>query len=86
MKKTEQVNVNGELIHLRKDFLGWHTVNPIKDGNGKINWKNLIAGGSWIKLLLIIGFVIICIMAMIEVRDLAMVANTCQNINILKWN
>ena len=65
MEKTKEVFIDGEVIYLKKDFLGWHTTNPIKI-DGKINWKNLIAGGSWIKLFLVVIFVLIMIMAIFE--------------------
>ena len=78
-KKIEEVVVNGETIYVKKDILGWHVCNPIKNKDGSINWKNLIAGGSWIKLFLVIIFVIICIGAMFEVSHVYKVANECLN-------
>lgn len=85
--ETKEVNVDGESIYLKRDIFGWHTVNPLKDKDGKIIWKNLIAGGSWIKLFLIIGFVIICIGAMFEVSHIVSVANDCLNkTQVINWN
>ena len=68
MKKTKEVFIDGEVVYLKNDFLGWHVTHPIKI-DGKIDYKNLIAGGSWLKLFLIILFVIIMIMAIIEYTE-----------------
>lgn len=68
MKKTKEVFVDGEIVYLKKDILGWHVTHPIKIDN-KIDYKNLIAGGSWLKLFLIILFVIIMIMAIYEYTE-----------------
>jgi len=65
MKKTKEVFIDGEIVYLKKDFLGWHITYPVKI-DGKIDYKNLIAGGSWLKLFLVILFVIIMIMAIFE--------------------
>ena len=75
-KKLSEVNVEGERIFLRKDFLGWHTVNPMKI-DGKIIWKNVIAGGSWIKLIIIIIAVLVLLGAIFEVNTLIQTANEC---------
>jgi len=62
-----KVFVNGtHEVRLKHDFLGWRVVHPWKNTDGSINWKNLISGGSWMKLLITIGFVIIILGAMLE--------------------
>ena len=76
MKKTKEVFIDGEVVYIREDFLGWHVTHPIKI-DGKINWKNLIAGGSWIKFFLIIIFVILALGAIFEVRSIIQIANEC---------
>ena len=81
-KKIEEVNIYGERIFLRKDLLGWHTVNPIKI-NGKIVWKNLLAGGSWLKLIIVIFAVLILVGAIVEVTGLVQTANECLNQTII---
>lgn len=78
-KGINEVEIEGEKINLKKGIFGWSVVKPIKDKNNKIIWKNLIAGGSWIKLILIIAFVLICLGAIFEVKDLIQVANQCLN-------
>jgi len=81
-KGIKEIEIEGERIYIKKSFLGWAVVHPIKT-DGKINWKNLLAGGSWIKLGLVIGFVIIALGAMLEVVTLIKVANECLNLNPL---
>jgi hypothetical protein len=94
----EKVTINNETIYLKKNFLGWHTIYPIRNEDNSINWKNLIAGGSWINLIAIIIFVIICVGAIIEVSSIMKTANEClaskipirinplSNLTIPKWN
>ncbi len=84
MKKVSEVEIEGEKVLLRKDFLGWHVVYPNKDENGKIIWKNLIAGGSWIKLGITIGFVILLILAIIEYSTTTRIALECLNKTTIK--
>jgi hypothetical protein len=95
MDELKEVHIDGEVVYLRKDVLGWHTVFPNKNKDGTRNWKNLIAGGSWIKLILIIGFVLICIGAIFEVSHIVKIANECLNpklnisninLNNITWN
>ncbi len=81
-KKISEVNIGGERIFLRNDFLGWHTVNPIKI-DGKIVWKNILAGGSWLKLVLVIVFVLILVGAIVEYTGLIQTANDCINQTII---
>ena len=78
MKEIKEVNIDGEVVYLKKSFLGWSAVKPIKI-NGKINWKNLIAGGSWWNLL-IIGFIVVVVLGSVfEYSTTLKVANECLN-------
>jgi hypothetical protein len=77
MKKVNEVEVEGEKILLRKDILGWHRVYPNKDENGKIIWKNLIAGGSWFRLFLVAIIVILIVLAINEYRQAVTMAYDC---------
>lgn len=57
MKNIKEINVDGERLFIKKSKLGTRIVYPIKV-DGKINWKNLLIGGSWgnlIKLIFIIS-------------------------------
>jgi hypothetical protein len=74
--------VNNEKIYLKKgNLLGWHIVNLIKNEDGSWNWKNLICGGSWFRLIMIIVFVALCIGAIFEVKHFIDVGNACLNLN-----
>lgn len=79
MKKVSEVEIEGEKVLLRKDFLGWHVVYPNKDENGKVIWKNLIAGGSWYKLGIIIFIVLIICGCIMEYSTALKLANDCLN-------
>ena len=74
----KEVFVDGDIVYLKKDFLGWHVYHPIKE-DGKINWKNLIAGGSWIKLITVITFVVIALGAIFEVVGIVNSLTECIN-------
>jgi hypothetical protein len=57
------IEIEGEKVHLKKSVDGWRVVHPIKI-DGKINWMNLIFGGSiwnFIKLLAILGVIFLII-------------------------
>ena len=76
MKKHHKIEVGGEIVYLRKDFLGWHVIYPNRINN-KIVWKNLIAGGSWIKLGITIALVILILGCVSEYSTALRVANDC---------
>jgi len=78
-EQVKRIEVDGEEVFIQKDFLGWHFVHPTKNTDGTINWKNLIAGGSWIRLLAIGGFVFLVLMATREYSSLAVSLNECLN-------
>ena len=83
-KGIKEIEIEGEKIFLKKSFLGYGVVHPIIT-DGKINWKNLLAGGSWIKLILIIIFVLILIGTIFEIRNIYEVANKCLQSNPIIW-
>lgn len=78
----ETIQIKGETIYLKKGWDGWHTCHPIKI-DGKINWENLIAGGSWIKLGITLGFIFILVMAIFEVSSIYKIATDCLNKTII---
>jgi len=82
MKKLKETLIDGELVYLKKDILGWHVTHPVKI-DGKINWKNLIAGGSWLKFIFMIIFVILALGAILEVSNIIKIANECMLSNQL---
>lgn len=54
-----EVQVEGKRVFLKKSGENYRVVHPIKI-DGKIVWKNLIAGGNWWNLLFIgIGVIVI---------------------------
>lgn len=85
MKKYCKIEINGEVVYLRKTFLGWGIIHPIKINN-KINWKNLLIGGSWIKLGILIIFLLIILGCLSEYSNAIKIANEClNNQNIIQW-
>lgn len=58
-KKIKEVNLNGKRIFLRKGlFKGEYKVVYPNKIDGKINWKNLLIGGSYSNLITIILIVL----------------------------
>lgn len=84
MKKYHEVEVGGELVYLRKSFLGWGVIYPVKVNN-KINWKNLIIGGHWLKPIIIISIVLIILGCISEYNQAVTLANECLNKEIIIW-
>lgn len=83
LKGIKGVKVSNEKVYLKKGILGWAVIHPIKT-DGKINWKNLIAGGSWIKLI-ILGFIIFVIFGLIsEYVSMLELLNKCLELNTFK--
>ena len=79
-KGIKEVEIEGERVFIKKSFLGWGVVHPIKV-DGKWNWKNFLTGGGWGKLIITIVFICILIGAMFEVRNVIAIANECLEIN-----
>ena len=80
MNKIEEVKVNGKRIFIKGGALGYSVVHPIKV-DGKINWKNLIAGGSWIKLGILVLIVLIILGFINEHVSMLRMLNTCLELN-----
>jgi len=78
MKEIKEVEINNEMVYLRKTFLGWGEVKPIKI-NGKINWKNFLIGGSWIKFAIMVLIVLIVLGSVYEYSNTLTIANECLN-------
>ena len=83
MKKHHKIEIEGESIYLRKSFLGWGIIYPHKV-DGKINWKNLIASGSWIKLIILTITILIILGCIYEYSNTLRVANDCLG-NSIQW-
>lgn len=77
MGKIEEVNLNGERIFLKKNqLLGWAVISPSKI-DGKINWKNLLIGGNWVRFGFIIAFIVLMLLAINEYSTIVETANKC---------
>lgn len=50
-----------KLVSLKKDFLGWKVIYPIRNPDGSINHKNLWIGGSWFNLVKW-GLIVFCLL------------------------
>ena len=86
----EKVKLGGDTIYLNKGKLGkWGIVYPMKNEDGKINWKNLLAGGNWLNLLKIAGIVIIVLGCVMEYSNALNMLNKCLELNSFQlgsWN
>ena len=57
--KIEEINIGGDRIFLKRSkYFGWGIVNPIKV-DGKINWKNFLIGGSWVRFGILVLLIIL---------------------------
>jgi hypothetical protein len=87
MKEIKEVNITGDRIYLTKSKLfGYKVVYPIRNEDRTINWKNLISGGSWIKLGIVILIVLIILGCVYEYSHAVKVANDCLNTTNLYSN
>ncbi len=79
MDNIKEINLEGERIFLKKnDYLGWGVVHPYRI-DGKINWKNLLAGGNYLRLTIVIFIVLVCIGFFYEHAKTLEIANECLN-------
>jgi hypothetical protein len=72
----EELIFNGERIFLKKGKKGYRIIKPYKI-DGKINWKNLIAGGDWLNLLWIAIGVTLILGCIWEYSNAVKIANEC---------
>ena len=77
MTKIHRVIVNESEVALKYDFMGWRVVLPFRNSDGSLNWKNIISGGSWIKLFITMGLVAIILGAMFEYYSQLILLNKC---------
>ena len=81
-KKYFTLNLEGEKVYVRKSVFGWGVIHPIKI-EGKIVWKNLIAGGNWWNLLALAFILFIIFGAISEFASAIELANKCvESINL----
>jgi hypothetical protein len=73
----EVITKKGDKIEIKKSFDTWKVVYPVKNKDGTWNWFNLLTGGSWIKLLIMIVIVFIVIGCVYEYSIAVEKANDC---------
>lgn len=74
---VKDIVIEGERIFLRKSSLfGWGVVYPYIVDN-KINWKNLLIGGNWVRFFIMLIFVFLLIVAIFEYNTAVHIANNC---------
>ena len=66
MKNVERIMIADDLVYVKKIGNNYKIIYPIKNGDGSINWKHLITGGSWWNLIGIGIFCFIFLMAILE--------------------
>ena len=86
--EIKELNIEGERVFVKKsNMFGWGFVNPFRI-DGKLNWKNILIGGSWIKFGLLIFILLVIAGVAQEYSTAVSIANECSNplsqtINIL---
>ena len=67
-------------VYLKKDWLGWRVVAPLKNEDGSWNWFNIIFGGRRNLVMLIILF-LLAVLIFFAVKELisVSVANAISN-------
>ena len=74
----------------KSGIFGWGVVYPIKV-DGKINWKNLLIGGNWMRFTSIVFLILLVILCISEYSSIVQVANECLNqsktiqVNVSQW-
>lgn len=68
MKNIRYVDIDGEevVIKVSNNGKNFRVIKPWKNKDGSINWFNILTGGSWLKLIMVILMVIIIIGAIKE--------------------
>ena len=73
----KELKIGGERVFVKKSkIFGWGFVNPYKV-DGKLNWKNILIGGSWIKLGLLMFILLVIAGAVQEYSAAVTIANEC---------
>ena len=85
--KTHKLIIDDKDVFVSQRGDVFKVVKPIKNDDGSINWFNLIVGGSWWNLGVVI-FVIIIILGLLQeystnIKILQEQIKLCQNIRML---
>ena len=75
----KQIEIDGEKIWLNKSKLfGWTVIHPDYNEDGSINWKNMITGGSWTRLVIMLVIVGVVLGFLYEYSTLATLYMKCR--------
>jgi len=78
-KGIKEIQIDNERLFVKKSkIFGWGFVEPIKI-DGKINWKNLFIGGSWIRFIFLAVLILIIAGCVNEYINAVNLANECIN-------
>lgn len=73
----KEINIEGERVFVKKSkIFGWGFVKPYKV-DGKLNWKNILVGGSWVKFGLLMFMLLVMAGAVQEFSVAVEMANEC---------
>lgn len=77
--EIKELNIEGERVFVKKsNIFGWGFVKPYKV-DGKINWKNILIGGSWVKFGILMLGILIFAGCISEYSTAVSKANECIN-------
>lgn len=77
--EIKELSIEGERVFVKKsNIFGWGFVKPYKI-DGKLNWKNLLIGGSWFNLFKLVIILIIIFGVTQEYSNAIEIANNCNN-------
>ena len=77
MEDIKEIIIDNERLFIKKSkIFGWGLVKPYKI-DGKINWKNLLIGGSWINFGLLLLAILIAAGLANEYSTAIRIANEC---------
>ncbi len=73
----KELDIEGERVFVKKSkIFGWGFVNPYKIDE-KLNWKNILIGGSWIKFGALLFILLVMAGAVQEYSTAVEIANEC---------
>lgn len=79
MEDIKELIINDERVFIKKSkIFGWGIVKPYRI-DGKINWKNLLIGGSWINFIRLVLIILLVAGCIYEYTSAVNVANECLN-------
>jgi hypothetical protein len=79
MDNIKKIEIDGESLFIKKSkIFGWGFVYPIKI-DGKLNWKNILIGGSWFNVIKLLVIILLLAGCLNEYSNAINVANECLN-------